>query len=357
MRFRSPAGGVALLTTLLVLPSIAQGATLGNDLSGPANGGFGCETRFLPGMQPDQPEQPVSAPGSTCSLWSFQSSFTPNAGTVTKLRVKSGPNPAPLQVAIFRRLFTTNPENPVEVTDAQCCTGIATGPVFQPKPNAVTEVAVNLPTTAKAPAGRLSGWNDFVAVSGVGNGDLPITSTGPHTFNAQAAGAPFISVNYPKFEGPFNSNQNEWNYVNYKALVQFDWVPAGATGCPGAAGAKAGASQCNKPKTPVSPAVKAPFSFRSKNLKLKNGKVKVPVKCTAPKGQRCKGKVGLRTRAKKPKALASKKVNLKGGKKATVTLKLSRKARKRVRKKKNKVTLTVNLGAQGKGTRNVTLKR
>ena len=80
-----------------------------------------------------------------------------------------------------------------------------------------------------------------------------------------------------------------------------------------------------------------PVLVLGKTLKLKKGKVKISVSCTAA-GQTCKGSVGLRTRARKPKALASKKVKIKGGKKATVTLKLSKKARKRVRKKKNKVT-------------------
>lgn len=42
----------------------------------------------------------------------------PGPGTVTKVRVKSGPNPAPLQISIIRRLFQTNPNNPNEITDA-----------------------------------------------------------------------------------------------------------------------------------------------------------------------------------------------------------------------------------------------
>ncbi len=101
-----------------------------------------------------------------------------------------------------------------------------------------------------------------------------------------------------------------------------------------------------------------PFSVLSKSLKLKKGKVKIRVRCTAPAAQRCKGRVGLRTRTKKPKSLASRKVNIKGGKKSTVTLKLSRKARKRVSKKRNKVTgRDQSWARQGKATKNMTLKR
>ena len=50
-------------------------------------------------------------------------------------------------------------------------------------------------------------------------------------------------------------------------------------------------------------------------------------------------------------------MSVKGTKKKTVTLKLSRKARKRVRKKTNKVQARFNLGAQGTAAKNLTLTR
>ena len=81
------------------------------------------------------------------------------------------------------------------------------------------------------------------------------------------------------------------------------------------------------------------MSFKSRSLQLK------------------KGKARLRTRAKKPKTLATESLSIAGGKTRTITFKLSKKARKSVRKKSTKVTLTVDLGAGGKATKNLKLKR
>jgi hypothetical protein len=364
MRVRSLAGGIAILAALLLLPASALGLskTQGADLSAPSDAGFGCETQFLPGnpgngftYEPSPFEGIVDE--SSCTMWAYTGGTTdkllaPASGTVTKVRVKSGPNPAPLRVSILRYLFTTNPANPSEVTDRQCCTAVAEGATFQPTPNAVTETTVNLPTQVVQPQGQQSGWGDFVGVSAVGPGTVPLNSTGPHT--SYAINTPTVHFAYPKISPPRDYSDGSFAYPNYQPLIQFDWTD----GCAGSAGVKARASQCSKGNAGQGgKAVKAPFSVLSKSLRLKDGKVKVSVRCTAAKGQKCKGSVGLRTRAKKPKALASKKVSVKGGKKASVTLKLSRKARKRVPRKKNKVTVTVNLGAQGKATRNVTLKR
>ncbi len=59
---------------------------------------------------------------------------------------------------------------------------------------------MNLTVSVQAPKGYLAGWNDIVAISGVGPGELPVQSTGPHTSNAFLSGAPILSVNYPQFE-------------------------------------------------------------------------------------------------------------------------------------------------------------
>ena len=257
--------------------------------------------------------------------------LVPGDGTVRKVRVKSGPNPAPLRIAIIRRLFQTNPNNPNEITDAQCCTGVRESATFNPTPNAITEVAVNLPVDTQQSVNGQSGWHDIVAVSGAGAGQLPIASVGPHTTTAGTqASTPTIQAYYPKIE-PGAANNNTWFYPNWVVLMAFDWAAAGGTD--GAA------------------------TITSKSLKLTKGKVAVRVRCATGNGQRCKGKVRLSTRAKKPKLLASKSINVRDGKTAKVTLKLSRKARKRVPRKRNKVTLSVNLGAQGKTTKQLILKR
>ena len=231
MRSRSVACGVAVLATLTFLPASAQAIsrTQGADLNRASDAGFGCETRFTPGYPPDFTYQPFVTGPSTCTMWTLgtdinTSLMVPATGTVTKVRVKSGPNPAPLRVTIIRNLYQkANPQNPNEITDQQCCTGVVEGPVFQPTPNAVTESTVNLPVQQVAPQGKLSGWGDIVSVSAMGAGELPLSSTGPHTSDAAtASGTPKVEVSYPK-NGPGSSSGGSWQYPNYQPLVQFDW--------------------------------------------------------------------------------------------------------------------------------------
>ena len=344
------------------MPPSVQAASGGADLNRPVDTEINCERSRLQNPATGEYE-PFDGFGdafrySSCTMWSFttdpntgSSLGLPGTGTVTKVRVKSGPNPAPLQVAIVRNLVQRNPQNPNEIRDQSCCTVRSVGPVFQPTPNAVTETVVNLPFEQVAAQGNLSGWNDLLAVSALNaTGTLPISSTGPHT--AFAGNVPTVNFSYPKLN-PGDYSDGSFAYPNYQLLMQYDTAVAA---CPGAAAADAKASQaCTK--TPVTPARIAPASVLSKSLKLKKGKVKISVRCTLPKGQRCKGRVSLRTAAKKPKALAGKSLNVKGTKKATVTLGLSKKARKRVRKKKNKVTAVINMGAQGTKSKNLILKR
>ena len=131
--------------------------------------------------------------------------------------------------------------------------------------------------------------------------------------------------------------------------MNYDWTaasPGGGTpggGTPGG-GIPVGGATTN-----------APVSFKSKTLRLKKGKVSFRLACTSATA--CKGKARLRTRATKPKTLASKSLTIAGGKTKTITFKLSNKARKSVHKKSTKVTLEVDLGSGGKATKNLKLKR
>lgn len=363
MRCRSLAGAVAVLAALTLVPASAQAisVTQGGDLNRTSDAGFGCETRFTPGYPPDFTYQPFVTGPTTCTMWTLgatvsDSSMVPGTGTVTKVRVKSGPNPAPLQVIIIRNLYQkANPNNPNEITDQQCCTGVVEGPVFQPSPNTVTESVVNLPVQQVAPQGKLSGWGDIVAISGLGAGEMPLSSTGPHTSDAAtAAGTPKVEFSYPK-NAPGSSSGGSWQYPNYMPLVQFDWES-----CPGAAGVRASQACSAVPPVKTNPKGKPVASVSGKTLKMRKGKVSVKVKCATLTKAPCKGKVRLYTRPKKGKAklLAGKSVNVADGKSKKYGLKLARKARKSVSKKSNKVQVRVNLGkALGTVTKNMTLKR
>jgi hypothetical protein len=212
-------------------------------------------------------------------------------------------------------------------------------------------VTVNLPVTISDSVNGASGHHDIVALSAVGDGTMPLGETGPHTAEAgQAASTPTVQVRYPRVN-PGDSNQNRWDYPNWVLLMNYTWV-----GCPSASSVRA-SQTCSGGGGGGGGDAKAQAAVASKRLRLKKGKVKVTVRCTAPASERCKGKLRLRTRAKKPKLLASKKLNIAGGKKATITLRLSKKARKRLKKKTTKVQVRIDLGSAGTTAKNLKLKR
>ena len=371
---RSLAGAaVVVVATVALLPALAHAQSKSNQGTPmsltPAIGSeaFGCETRWQPGFAPpfEYTRQPTGM--TTCTAYQpgttvDNTHLVPGPGYVTKVRVRSGANPAPLRITIIKRLFQTNPSTG-EITDAICCTGTGSeSATFQPPPSTVHEVTLNPPlkvTTSPSQNGA-SGHHDIVAVSAMGPGDLPIASTGPHTLSEFSA--PAMQMFYPKVETGLQG-QAQHDYVNYVVLMNYDWTACPSSGaatasqaCPspaGGGGSGGGGSGGGGTGTKA-----APVSFKSKALQLKKGKVSFRLACTSAKGTTCKGKARLRTRAKKPKTLATKSLAIAGGKTRTITFKLSNKARKSVRRKKStKVTLEVDLGAGGNATTNLKLKR
>lgn len=369
----------ALLGTvaaLLTLPASASAAPFWKTLPNqgtpmtlePAIGSdaFGCETRFGFAFGSGDYER---FPTGVSSCTAFSTAATPSTGHVIvvpglvhKVRVRSGPNPAPLKVTIIKHLFQTNPNPPFQITDIICCTGTGReSATFQPTPNAVTEVTVNLPVTTTPSTNGASGHRDYVTVSAVGPGELPIASTGVH--NLYQFSQNTTTLFYPKVETGLGG-QAKHDYTNYLVLMNYDIIycddGSGASGA-----ARAAAETCTgsplgdtTPKPPGSKPVVAPATVASTSLRLgRSGAVPVKVRCTAPAAQRCKGHVRLYTRARKPRLLGSKRVNVRGGTSATISVGLSRSARRLVPKKSNSVTVQIDLGAAGKKSKNLTLKR
>lgn len=184
--------------------------------------------------------------------------------------------------------------------------------MFTPTPNAVTEVTANLAVSTQRSINGASGRHDIVAVTGAGAGQLPIASVGPHTTAAgQLRETPTMQIFYPKIQ-PGGSNNNNYDYPNYVVLMQYDWCDGGA------ASSRAKASQA------CGAIVERPRINRQG----------------------------------KPVASVSKSVNMADGKSAKVTLKLAKKARKRVPRKSNRVSVKLSLGKTlGTVKKNLTLKR
>jgi hypothetical protein len=223
------ARSLVLLAVLLALavPAAAHAAlqTFGSTLGQAANMPFGCEARPYPAAS----GATLIATGVTsCSWWSAPataaSTYVPRGqGTIVSARVRAGDNPAPLRIAIFSS------------GSGLCCTAQAQSDVFQPVPNAVTPVALNLPAGSGIDTSRLGGqYNDIVVVTAVGPGSLPVHDFGVHgTFDLAAPAASFL---HPALV-PNDSNTDVGWMDGFEVLLQVDWC-----GDPGVAAARARAA-------------------------------------------------------------------------------------------------------------------
>jgi hypothetical protein len=343
---------VVLLCALAGSGGVASGQVAhGSPLTSPANYPYGCETRWLPGFPPASEFQPTVIGPSTCSM--FQAGTTidnthlvPGPGTVTTARVKSGPNPAKLSIATVRRYFKPNSQGVMEYT---CCQGISETPPFDPTPNAVTEVPVNLLVSTQQPENGQTGWWDIVVVSALGPGTLPMSDLGSHP-NLPGAGVLNTTWAYPKL-APNDNHPAGWDAPGFEVLMQYSWCPS--------TGGRAALRACptKPPTTPTNPTNPTnPAEISSPRLSLIGLSVKVLVKCA--QATDCKGKVKLSTVAKKPVVLGSKTITVRSGKSLAVAVPVSARNRKRITKKGLKVKAEIDLGkGTAKITRTLTLKR
>jgi hypothetical protein len=222
---------LAVLTALAV-PAATPAAlqTFGSTLGQTANMPFGCDARPYPAAN----GATLIATGATsCSWWSAPataaSTYVPRGqGRIVSARVRSGENPAPLRIAIFSS------------GSGLCCTAQAQSDVFQPAPNAVTPVALDLPAGSGIDTSRLGGqYNDIVVVTAVGPGSLPVHDFGVHgTFDLSAPAASFL---HPALV-PNDSNTDVGWMDGFEVLLQVDWC-----GDPGVGAARARAAATCQP--------------------------------------------------------------------------------------------------------------
>ena len=332
------------LIALLVLPAAAlgQGQTRGNALANPANATFGCESVPDIAIGFDGVFMNPGLGSASCTWYDAGSTvaagtIAPGPGVVTKVRVRSGPNPSPLRVAILESLQS---RATIEA-GGSCCSVERESAVFQPTPNAITVVDVNLPVTPQ----KTEGLNivQFVGLSAAADGGtLPVFDPGPaaHTVEAAAfGGAPTNVVFSPALAPNGQAALNGRAAPGWELLMNFDWVPCAGAG--GRAVAKA-AQACGAgpaPQAPVPPpAVVTPPAVTPPPVSsvspaaiaggtLRSGARGVPLRitCSLPTG--CEGV--LRIMAGR-KTLGRRNVTLLASAAKTFRVKLTRAARKRV---------------------------
>ena len=289
---------------------------------------------------------------STCMWWSTQygpdgsvvtaqNTYIPRgAGAVTRVRVRSGAAPAPLQFAI------------VSSGSGFCCTEKVTSPVVQPTANTTTEFGVNLPSGSGV--GDLTGsqFNDILVVVAAGPGSLPVNDRGTHGFlfngAANQAQASFL---HPALTGG-NSNTDAGIMDGYEVLMQYDWCGMALTG------------SNLRPVAPADPQIAcgpSPLQAAAAVSVVRGGNAALRLRCALDRV--CNGLVTLIARGaggaatSTPKSFGSAKFRLAAGKPGTVKVKLSSAGKKALaRKARLPVTAVVTAGG-GTWKLKLTLKR
>lgn len=351
------------IAVLLLVPAFAgaQAVTRGSPLTAPANVPFGCEAQVS--LPPLGSDQFVLVPSGlpSCSWWSTgpaaaigatNTGYVPTTGTITNVRVRSGPNPAVLRLVQLRSV-------------AGCCTVVRHTEPFQPTPNAVTQVTVNWLTEAVRDSVAGVSTNDIIGFSAIGGtGTLPISDQGNGTHSPQAAFAP--GVMGAGFTSPMGQPgaliaASNVGVYGYEVLLQYDFVP-----CPALNNVPVapGTVTCPGQNTVTSPGANAapsgPVTFPPGfNARLQGANLPLSLICSLDIG--CSGTVRLAlalgagtARAAKTVTLGTKKFKIKKGR-HQVKVKLGKKSRARLRKKKS-TTVTAIVTIPGMPTLRTTLK-
>lgn len=354
---------------ILLLLVAAPGAratvtTFGSGLGTAPDGTVGCDVTpvianpngdfaFQPSGQPDCTWRQTGVFGSATDP---RFSSVPGDGRITKVEVRSGPNPAPLRFVVIRQLG-----NAGATQDTQCCFFVSETAPMTLAPNAISTFDVNIAVQRNTLDGVRA--FDLMAVSAAaGAGTLPLLQTGPqNTFAITQNGAVDAGFFYPRMGTQPNDTgggRREQGISGIELTVRWTWVsaddPSLAPGpAPGTVTPQPG------PVVPVTPAPAAapvPGLVRS-TAAVRDGRAAIALTC---KGNAlCAGQLELLARTGTARAAASKgatsygkaSYSVKAGAKASVKIKLGTKGRSALRKHKRLKAVLVLTPKGGKAVR------
>lgn len=224
----------AALLTLLALglvPATANARWYGSTMTAPVNTTYGCESALILGPVGGVQLAPSNQTSCTYKHGGYFASnrlgsVVPGNGRITRIRVKSGPNPAPLRLTILtgsaRIDTTTGADIPQTYT---CCTARYLGPLFRPRPNAITVQRVNVPVfdTRSLRLDNRTHAVDVVAISAFGPGTLPLAVR--DDVGSPATGSPIATgfwsataIGEPRVDG--------YTMTGIDVLLGWDFQPA-----------------------------------------------------------------------------------------------------------------------------------
>jgi hypothetical protein len=225
---------ILLALALLVIGLTAAPASArwyGSNMTGSPNANYGCESALVLGALGGVELLPTNQRSCTYKHGGYfnslkPTSIVPSSGTVRRIQVKSGANPARLRLTILTgssRVDTfTGADLPGTYT---CCTARFVGPAFRPKPNATTTRRVNVPVfdvRSKEIQNRIHS-SDIVALSAVGPGTLPLRLE--PAIGGYASGTPLLTGFFPRTR-PGEPRVDGYTISGVDLLFRWDFQPA-----------------------------------------------------------------------------------------------------------------------------------
>jgi hypothetical protein len=218
-----------LLATLI--PAGADARWFGSTLSAAANAPYGCESALILGPIGGVQLAPTNQTSCTYRHGGYLGSdrlgsIVPGNGRIRRIRVVSGPNPAPLRLTILTgsaRIDTTSGTDiPGTYT---CCTARYLGPAFRPRPNGTTTRRVNVPVfdTRSERLDNRTHATDVDAVSAFGPGTLTL-GVG-NDVGGQNPGEP-IAIGYWSATGRGEPRVDGYAMTGIDVLLAWDFRPA-----------------------------------------------------------------------------------------------------------------------------------
>jgi hypothetical protein len=202
---------------------------MGSKLNRKPNLKFGCEGALVPSYTGDYSVVPSGQP--SCTWWQSGvfgdpynplKGYVPGNGAITRISVRSGPRPAPLRFAIVRHYEV--------VGGSACCFYQYETEAARPKPNAVTNFAVDLPVLSNNDGEAITA--DILAISANSRkGRLPIRSTGRNNAlnDFTRPGSINAAFWHPKMGALPNDKgggRRETGVPGFELTIRFTWCPA-----------------------------------------------------------------------------------------------------------------------------------
>jgi hypothetical protein len=369
------------LTLLMPAAASAETRTFGSRLDkAPTANAFGCESK--PTLSGDLHTYVPTASNTPDCTWRQSGVVTsdpneprfssvPGDGTITKVEVRTGNNPAPLRFVVLSQLGNTGS---TEVA-GECCFFVSETAPLPMAPNTVNTFNVNIPVERNT----LNGIRrfDLMAISAAsGTGVLPLAQVGPVDQNAAfQPGTVMAGFFYPRMSAnaqDTGGGRRESGVPGFELTVRWTWEsapqgqPAGGNIDKGGGGSTAAPAPPPGSGPPLIVPLPATPAFASTVVPIKSGKALIDMACQG--NTACQGQLELLSagagaakatrKPKKPVSYGKAGYNVPAGGKAKVKVALNAKARSQLRKHRRlSVTARITPAGGAPTTSRLTLKR